>query len=171
MLEFLYWVKRVVELLSRKSRKMLVAAREKFRNSIYTEIRMIVKGNDVKKDGTIAALYSESVFYQAEQIDKNSLSFLNVHVVLDDNPFDMTVKELHERLWEAKKNGLPSDRWKPLAAMIKNHKSKLKIKLGSIGLAKVLSMEVALDTTEKPMNVKVCKYTAVQRKFLDAGFA
>lgn len=65
--------RRVLESLGGGNREMLLASRDKFGHNVYIEERFIDAESEKKRDGTIAVLYGESVFYQAGRIGDDSL--------------------------------------------------------------------------------------------------
>lgn len=162
--------RRVLESLGCDNRAMLLAARDRLGDNIDVIERLVEDGNEEEADSTIAALYGDALFHQGGIIDNDGLYKEDVYVDLGDDPPEMVKKELQNRISEARANGHSDEGTKTLTNIIDKHKPIFKIRLGSGGPAKVTPMKIYLDESKKPVRVKVRKYPADQRRFLDAYF-
>lgn len=163
--------RRVLESLGCDNREMLMAARDKYGDDIDVADRLATDGNQEENEGTIAALFGESVFHSSGQIEEDGLEDEDVYVDLGDDRIEDIEDELQKRIAEAVSNGLSRKGEKKLEEIIQQNKTVFKIRLGSGGPANVTPMKIVLDETKKPVKVKVRKYPKEQRKFLDTYFS
>lgn len=78
-------------------------------------------------------------------------------------------KEWDCRVKAAIAEGLSQGYSDKLCSLLHKHKQIFfRRRLGSEGPAYIAPMRIKIDTTKKPVTVKVCKYPVKQRKFLDS---
>lgn len=163
--------RRVLESLGCDNREMLLAARERYGDNIDVANRLQQDGNEEESEGKMAALFVDSVFHNGGQIEDDGLDDEDMYIDLGDDSIEVIETELENQVAEALGNGLSSEGGRRLKQIIKNNMSVFKIRLGSGGPTKVKPMKIILEPSKKPIKVKVRRYPAEQRKFLNAYFS
>lgn len=159
--------RKVLESLGCDNREMLMAARDKYGDEIDVNQRLEDDGNKEETEGKIAALFGESLFHSSGIIEDDGLEKDDMYVDLGDDQLHEVDEELARRVEEATQNGMSQEGAKRLKQILEKHRVIFRIRLGSGGPAKVKPMKIVLDETKKPIKVKVRKYPAEQRRFLN----
>lgn len=146
---------------------MLKAARDKYGEEIDGAQRLTDDGNQEEISGNMAALFGESVFHSGGNVGEDGLETEELCVDFGYDLPQEVEKALDEQIKEAGRHGLSKVGEKKLRKIIHRHKSVFRLRLGSAGPAKIKPIEIRLDESRTAVKVKVWKYPAEQRQFLD----
>lgn len=109
---------------------MLMAARDKCDNDINVADRLATDGNQEENEGTIAALFGESVFNSSGQIEEDEFEDEDVYVDLGDDRTEDIEDELQNLITVAIINGVFRKGKMNLEEIIQHYKTVFKIRLG-----------------------------------------
>lgn len=132
----------VFEFLGIDKREVLLTARDKYGDDIDVMKGLMHDGNEKEKNGTIAALHTESTLHRDGSIEDDGLNKKDAYVDLGDDEQELVEEEVKNRVDETFPSSMYSEGTNQIKQIIEKQKSIFKMRFGSEGPAAITATKI-----------------------------